>query len=205
MEARQKELTVCDIIGEWGLYQWSVTLFAMLYSALAGIVVVVGPLWTPDMVHLCQVSAGNGGGSDLLNGSSSLELRFADQPHQCFATTAEDGTAEQLAALVTDQQAAAANLTAAECSSFVYDSQKYGKILTNSVSKQHCGDQVRLSIRRLIDLGGGYLSDVSSTTTTTTTTTRREIGRHEQQVRAQQQWTMRPVAASEWRTGEQLG
>lgn len=113
-----KELTVCDIIGDWGLYQWSVCLFALLYSALAGIIVVVGPIWSPDLNHVCAISPN----------TSNSNISFASKPHECFA----------FRELNFDLNNQTQELQP-ECTNFVYDDQDYGKILTNSVSETRVG------------------------------------------------------------------
>lgn len=110
MKELTQELTVCDIIGHFGLYQWSLTLFAAIYSSLPSLTVVIGPIWTPDLAHLCA--------SDYYlpgNNHSSLttgrQVNFSAKPHQCFSEL--DGKA---------------------CSSFIYDDADHGTILTNTVS-----------------------------------------------------------------------
>lgn len=114
-----KELTVCDITGEWGLYQWSVTLFAIFYSALCGITVVVGPLWTPDVSHIC-VGNLQTNSSQLI--SENLEsVSFSGNPRECYASPTGAGLLDSLQPTT-------------ECTSFLYDDSKHGIMLTNTVS-----------------------------------------------------------------------
>lgn len=102
---RPAELTVCDIIGEWGLYHWSITMFAIIYSALFGVTAVVGPIWTPDLAHLCLAP-------DEQWPADGTGLVWADQ-RECSRVV---------------------NTTRVACTRFVYDDQAYGSVLTNSVS-----------------------------------------------------------------------
>lgn len=112
--APAKELTVCDIMGEWGAYQWSVTLFATLYSAILSMTIVVGPLWTPDMRHICAPS-------DLNQTESPTSVDFSGDPHECYATK-------------TYQSSLVDFSEANECTNFLYDDSQHGQMLTNVVS-----------------------------------------------------------------------
>lgn len=124
------DLTVCDIIGDWGHYQWSLALFALIYSALAGVFVVVGPIWTPDMNHVCKLSDNNKttaeGASIFYKNTTSTGL------HECFVQEKVREIIDGESELTSPQQSA--NLDPQECSQFIYDDQNYGKVLTNTVS-----------------------------------------------------------------------
>lgn len=120
-----KELTVCDIIGEWGPYQFSVTLFGIIYSAILSTSVVVGPIWTPDIRHVCAPLATSADfvvESNATTTSVSLDsIDFASNPHQCQQAVGTLETSSSQPILI-------------ECERFIYDDQKYGQMLTNSVS-----------------------------------------------------------------------
>lgn len=108
LEEPSRDMTVCDIIGEWGAYQTSLTLFGVLYSAILSTSVVVGPMWTPEMRHVCAPGGGNATAPD-----------FASNPHQCSQTLNADSSQMLV-----------------ECQRFVYDDQQYGQMLTNTVSRR---------------------------------------------------------------------
>lgn len=112
------ELTICDIMGEWGLYQWSLLMFSILYSAIVGITVVSGPIWTPDMAHVCLVNSTG----------LPVEVNFTSNPHECSTTTTTIISNEQN----NEQQVSSSG----QCSHFLYDDQHYGHMLTNSVSSR---------------------------------------------------------------------
>lgn len=121
----KRDLTVCDIIGDWGQYQWGLLLFALIYSALTGVVVVIGPIWTPDMNHICKsslnYSATTGEARSVLHKNTTLlDL------HECFAQQQRVDSEPALG------QSTISN--SEECSQFVYDDENYGKVLTNTVS-----------------------------------------------------------------------
>lgn len=108
------ELTICDIMGDWGAYQWSLTLFATLYSALTSMTVVVGPIWTPEMRHICVPSSG------LSNQSIEAGHNFVGDQHECSVQR--------------NSSIADSTQFGDECSSFIYDDAEYGTVLTNTVS-----------------------------------------------------------------------
>lgn len=121
------EITVCDITGDWGMYQWSLCLFATIYSGLAGMVVVFGPMLTPDMAHGCQVEppAGPEGqlaNQTLLSLTTHSQISPADiKPDQreCFLSAGPDSPP-------------------LKCANFVYanHSDQLGHLmLTNGVSR----------------------------------------------------------------------
>lgn len=119
-----KELTVCGIIGEWGAYQLSVTLFGIIYSAILSTSVVVGPMWTPDIRHICAPLATSGGGANATATSALLDsIDFASNPHQCQQVVSTVETSSGRPLMV-------------ECERFIYDDQQYGQVLTNSVSSR---------------------------------------------------------------------
>ena len=98
------DLGVCQIMGDWGRYQWSLTLFAALYSALAGTTVCLGPMLTPEMPFHCKEgnrSTGQTGG-----------LMSANKSAECFADAKQT----------------------IKCHEYVYDSAELGLMLTNQVS-----------------------------------------------------------------------
>jgi hypothetical protein len=145
----EPELTVCDIIGDWGLYQWSLCLFATVYSGLAGITVMFGPMLTPDMAHVCRPADGAGGplvGSPWmpsdkidvnLTGQSTAGDEIPPDRHECFIgapalSPAPDG--DQTVIVDDDQQ-----LVAIKCTSFQYNDLGHGLMLTNGVSKPKNG------------------------------------------------------------------
>lgn len=119
-EETETDLTVCDIIGEWGAYQLSVTLFGVLYSAIVSISVVVGPIWTPEMRHVCASTSESGNAT----GIPFDVVDFTKNPHQCNQVILGTGT---LANLTSNQLV--------ECERFIYDDQQYGQMLTNTVSE----------------------------------------------------------------------
>lgn len=108
-----RELTVCDIIGHFGLYQWALTLFAAIYSSLPSLTVIIGPIWTPDLAHLCASDYRPTTTASDNSSSAQVVPDFSSKPHQCFSEL--DGKA---------------------CSSFIYDDSNYGQLLTNTVSTQ---------------------------------------------------------------------
>lgn len=113
-KAALADLTVCDITGEWGAYQWSVCLFAILYSAVASLVVVFGPILTPDMEFRCTQNSSahhqRWGAPAEVNASSPL-----GPPQECSGASLQgDG---------------------GECTSFLYRDQQLGLTLTNRVSR----------------------------------------------------------------------
>ena len=118
------ELTVCDIIRDWGPYQWSLCLFASIYSGIASLVVVFGPLLTPAMNHTCDTSGPQLDQSDLTvfgRGLANSSQNPLDSLQQCFTTLESD-----LGELISEP-----------CTSFIYDQndvQRYGLMLTNKVS-----------------------------------------------------------------------
>lgn len=117
---REKDLTVCDIIGEWGLYQWSLILFAAVYSGMFCTVVVVGPLWTPDMAHICV---------DSHKSLSSDEIALLKE--QNFGSSSADRLGRNNSQRECSFQDENGDRS---CTRFVYDDQKVGRMLTNSVS-----------------------------------------------------------------------
>lgn len=112
-----KDLTVCDIIGEWGLYQWSLILFAVVYSGMFCTIVVVGPIWTPDIAHICVDSNEHLSADDIAQlkeeNFGSGNNRNNNSQRQCFVYFEDDER---------------------NCDRFVYDDEKLGRLLTNSVS-----------------------------------------------------------------------
>lgn len=122
----QKDLTVCDIIGDWGPYQWSLTLFALIYSALAGCFVVVGPIWTPDMNHVCKPFNYNRTIDDI---GSVFRENTTNNQHECFVVQQQTIERENEPNLLEQT-----NFNSEECSEFIYADEKYGKVLTNTVS-----------------------------------------------------------------------
>lgn len=124
-----KDLTICDIIGEWGLYQWSLVAFAALYSGMFCTIVVVGPIWTPDMAHRCINSTQKHLQSDdleLLKGqyfNPGNNDSSSTPHHQCYI--------DELAA---NSSASSETHKGQSCEYFVYDDESFGRMLTNSVS-----------------------------------------------------------------------
>lgn len=116
LEDEAGQLTVCDITGDWGLYQWSLCLFAIIFSAVSALPVVFGPILTPDMPFRCNETNSNFDhqtGQPLGNATGGA----ADQ-NECFkSTTLPDG-----------------RLLSEPCRSFLYDDTKLGLTLTNRVS-----------------------------------------------------------------------
>lgn len=106
----EKQLTVCDIIGHFGLYQWSLTIFSAIYSSLPSLTVVIGPVLTRDLAHLCATDLAAGGSGQV------LEPDFSKRPHQCFSGNSSTTSSGE------------------RCTEFVYDDANYGAILTNTVS-----------------------------------------------------------------------
>ena len=127
-----RELFVCDIMGAFGLYQWSICLFATLYSALFAVTVVVGPIWTPDMNHLC--ADGDLEASNETSGAGSApswpsSASFSGGVRQCSRTVSRE--------LLLGSGSSAATATAQtteKCTKFLYDEHDFGRVLTNSVS-----------------------------------------------------------------------
>lgn len=122
------DLTVCDIIGDWGPYQWSLTLFALIYSALAGCFVVVGPIWTPDINHVCKPLNYNRTMDDI--GSIFRENTTDNNQNECFFIQ-QQRIEREIEPNLLEQTT---NFNSEECIEFVYDDEKYGKLLTNTVS-----------------------------------------------------------------------
>lgn len=120
VSAEEKELTVCDVMGDWGAYQWSITLFATVYSALLAVTVVVGPVWTPDIDHLCATTPQN---QSLHQDQAKQFLNFSAHPHQC---TRIEQIKSNLSGPVIQQEI--------RCEQFVYDDAEKGRVLTNEVS-----------------------------------------------------------------------
>lgn len=134
--ASREELTVCDITGDWGLYQWSLSLFATCYSALAAIVVMFGPILTPDMPHICQtgsLATSGGGGNSSVFGFDTVALNIPTDRQECFvgATGSQSSTNGDI--LIVDD---AQQLMAVKCTSFLYNQLGHGLMLTNGVSRQ---------------------------------------------------------------------
>jgi len=132
-----KELTVCDIVGEWGSYQWSLTLFAVVYSSLFGMTVVLGPIWTPDLGHVCA----NGSSLDLDAERPSGDLwteggAIAVNKHECKIEAANETSTSD----------------GRECAGFIYADQEYGKVLTNSVSSPSFGPRSQTKITRKLPI-----------------------------------------------------
>lgn len=125
-EEPPRELTVCDIMGEWGWYQTSLTSFAVLYSAILSMTIVVGPLWTPNLSHVCAPSYLN---QSLLGNLLQQELKvdFTSRPHECYTIEVES------------EEAGEAGRKADECLAFIYDDERHGKVLTNTVSFKLAG------------------------------------------------------------------
>lgn len=141
---QQGELTVCDIMGDWGLYQTSLTLFATLYSGLAGLTVVLGPMLTPDMAHLCDISLdllvrGDSSAASQVLESTAMDTQAEDvhwsnysaPPHECFAM--RDGQA-------------------VKCHKYIYDNRNYGETLTNHVSSCSHSPVSRLNLSLCLGL-----------------------------------------------------
>lgn len=157
---------MCDIIGEWGAYQWSVTLFAVVYSALAAMTVVVGPMWTPELRHMCATDQLLDTMSALLASGANKTLAFeatyaaalgnarvrlaAPMPvdsrnrHTFVPSADADANAGQQDEYDMCHVRRAGdtlhghNLTLGDsCAQFIYDDQTYGKVLTNTVSSLH--------------------------------------------------------------------
>lgn len=140
MAAKQDgELTVCDIMGEWGAYQWSLTLFGLIYSSIISVTVVVGPIWTPEMEHVCASSV------HMIN-QASVDWASAAGGHQyhlkqqCFPQQQQQQPANSLAQFgslrpnASDAEQAWRQQEQEECTSFIYNDANYGRMLTNSVS-----------------------------------------------------------------------
>jgi len=134
--SKSDELTVCDVIGEWGLYQWSLTLFGIVYSALAGLTVVVGPMLTPDIGHLCD----NSSGPIVLN-----DLNTTNEPQPIdplfIGTLLEQARAHKVASVNWSHYEVSPHECTAlrdgqtiKCNRFIYDDGDYGEMLTNHVS-----------------------------------------------------------------------
>uniref|UniRef100_A0A6G1SN62 Solute carrier family 22 member 5 n=1 Tax=Aceria tosichella TaxID=561515 RepID=A0A6G1SN62_9ACAR len=146
----ERDLNVCDIIGDWGPYQWSLCLFAFVYSAVTSIVVMFGPILTPDMAHICATGQhtydsamatandsiaqhfGNGN-----NSSQSMMLASIAIPadrHECFVgadaatTTSAATTTTTSDSLIVDD---AQQFIAVKCTSFLYNQLDHGLMLTN--------------------------------------------------------------------------
>lgn len=119
----KNELTVCDIIGEWGAYQVSLTLFGVFYSAFLSITLVVGPIWTPEMRHVCAPTLPSTTGNNS-TGFSVESIDFASNPHQC----------DQMVTGEVSSDNPAGNQLLVECARFIYDDKQFGKLLTNTVS-----------------------------------------------------------------------
>lgn len=108
--ADSPRLTVCDVTGDWAWYQWNLTIFSVLYGTLCGLFATIGPLWTLDLDFRCAH-----GGALLANQSRPPAVQLlAAQPDQCKSLDAAGKPTE--------------------CTSFLYDDQSRGLILTNSVS-----------------------------------------------------------------------
>lgn len=144
-----RELTVCDIIGEWGRYQWSLCLFAALYSAMASNVVMFGPMFTPDMGHICAPEPPSGLGSSVANSSTSAAAintlpptRFhlrkpevAPDKRECFVSTGAPPDLKPAPVLDAD------GLIAVKCASFLYNDLGHGLMFTNGVSRRTPGSR----------------------------------------------------------------
>lgn len=116
------ELTVCDITGAWGAYQWSLCLFAIIYSSLTGIIVVFGPILTPQMEFKCNQTNSNFNQSrhTLIN-NNETQLDNRQQQHECFKTILSQQDGQPITQ---------------DCTNFLYNDQALGLTLTNSVSTQ---------------------------------------------------------------------
>ena len=106
------DLGVCQIMGDWGRYQWSLTLFATLYSALTSITVCLGPILTPEMSFLCQESNRSTPASGTNSTGQTGGWMSANKSAECFADAKQT----------------------IKCHEYVYDSAELGLMLTNQVS-----------------------------------------------------------------------
>lgn len=134
------EITVCDIMGEWGAYQWSISFFALIYSALFGVVVVIPPIWTPDMSFVCAPS--NYSQMTALQREDYVSrLNFSAKPHECMKLnstfSSSSQSPEDFSLLLTHLPIDKNSVNYQQlvpCETFIYDDSKFGKVLTNSVS-----------------------------------------------------------------------
>lgn len=136
-----KDLTVCDIIGDWGSYQWRLTCLALLSSAILSTTVVVGPIWTPNVEFAC-LSGSSGSSLKAAGYSTSLQVNYEnnnsptltkedllklagssnyDQLGECFMQSPGSNNGTDATHLL-------------ECTQFVYQDQDIGELLTNKVS-----------------------------------------------------------------------
>lgn len=124
-----KDQTVYDIIGAFGPYQWSATLFALFCSTLAGIMVVVGPLWTPEMRFVCNSDQAELRLNRLRVGSTDSSYQALDE---CLNFTLSKPA--NYSTLISSTANQSWLVEPESCSSFLYDDYKSGQMLTNTVS-----------------------------------------------------------------------
>lgn len=134
------ELTVCDITGDWGAYQWSLCLFALSYSTLSAFVVMFGPMLMPDIPFTCQDNV------HLVDGVNNTPAATTSEAHKQMSSQLGRNQSLRAAMLAHVPQDSAescfaslepTNMTQIKCTRFVYDDQDYGLMLTNGVSRQH--------------------------------------------------------------------
>lgn len=135
------ELTVCDITGDWGPYQWSLCLFSACYTALSSFVVMFGPILTPDMAHVCltgsleQTTTTSGVGNLTMPGgldaaaSTPLSIPAADR-RECFVSGTESTST------ITNNSVLMNEAQQLKCTSFLYNQLGHGLMLTDGVSRQ---------------------------------------------------------------------